>query len=126
MDVMTNRTRLENSGGGYSFDDPYYDLAAAIVLMAVKDCIKAFRKMWKKNTSIKVKREAILEKAEIEDFFHSDWYYEICGIDPDKVLAECRRKAERQEKEAIRKRNRKKVKELLKKSDGETKGGRNK
>ena len=39
----------------------YEDLAASIVLQAVKDYIKDIRKMWNPKLSLRTKRRAILE-----------------------------------------------------------------
>ena len=37
--------------------------------------------------------------AEIERFFHSDWYAELCDIDGDYMLAKVKENFERQQKE---------------------------
>ncbi len=54
------------------------------------------------------------EKMELEEFFHSSWYEILCEIDPDKVIVNCRRRAEEQERESIRQINRIKVQKLAK------------
>ena len=83
--------------------DPYTDLASAIVAQAAKDYIKTLRKLWKKGMTIQVKRRLILEKLELERFFHSAWYEMLTDLDPDSLLAKCSRTALEQEKEYRRK-----------------------
>ncbi len=90
----------------------------AIVLQAVKDYIKAIRRMWNPKLSRAKKREAILAKLELEEFFHSEWYDFLCDIDPDKVIYNCYLRAEEQEKETIRNQNKRKMKQLLKETAG--------
>ena len=96
----------------------YEDLAASIVLQAVKDYIKDIRKMWNPKLSLRTKRRAILEMEELEEFFYSQWYDTLCDIDPGKLVYNCRLRAEEQEKEAIRKQNREKMNRLLKEAAG--------
>lgn len=96
----------------------YEDLAASIVLQAVKDYIKDIRKMWNPKLSLRTKRRAILEMEELEEFFYSPWYDTLCDIDPGKLVYNCRLRAEEQEKEAIRKQNREKMNRLLKEAAG--------
>ena len=54
-----------------------------------------------------------MEKAELEDFFHSGWYETLTDIDPDRLIYQCRITAREKEKAAIERANRKRVKELL-------------
>ena len=118
MESMIQGTLPWNDGSGRLYDSPYNDLAAAIVLQAVKDYIKAIRRMWNPKISRKKKQETILEKLELEEFFHSGWYDTLCDIDPDKVIHNCRLRAEEQEREAIRKQNKRKMKKLLEEAAG--------
>ena len=115
---MIQGTLPWNDGSGRLYDSPYNDLAAAIVLQAVKDYIKAIRRMWNPKVSRKKKQETVLEKLELEEFFHSGWYDTLCDIDPDKVIHNCRLRAEEQEREAIRKQNKRKMKKLLEEAAG--------
>ena len=118
MESMIQGTLPWNDGSGRLYDSPYNDLAAAIVLQAVKDYIKAIRRMWNPKVSRKKKQETVLEKLELEEFFHSGWYDTLCDIDPDKVIHNCRLRAEEQEREAIRKQNKRKMKKLLEEAAG--------
>ena len=118
MEQMVHGTLPWSDGNGGFCPSPYDDLAAAIVLQAVKDYIKAIHRMWDPEVSKKKKRETILEKLELEEFFHSGWYDTLCDLDPDKVIYNCRLRAEEQEKESIRKQNKRKMKKLLKEAAG--------
>ena len=88
---------------GVAKDDPYTDLASAVVAQAAKDYIKTLRKLWKKGTTVQEKRRLVLEKLELESFFHSAWYEMLTDLDPDCLLAKCSRTALEQEKEYRRK-----------------------
>ena len=118
MEQMVQGTLPWSDGSGGCCPTPFDDLAAAIVLQAVKDYIKAIRRMWDPKVSKAKKRKTILEKLELEEFFHSGWYDTLCDIDPDKVIYNCHLRAEEQEKEVIRKQNRRKKKQLLKEAAG--------
>ena len=118
MEQMVHGTLPWSDGSGGLCPSPYDDLATAIVLQAVKDYIKAIRRMWDPKVSKAKKRETILEKLELEEFFHSGWYDILCDLDPDKVIYNCHLRAEEQEKEAIRKQNKRKIKQLLNEAAG--------
>ena len=118
MEHMVNGALPWSDGSGGYCPSPYDDLASAIVLQAVKDYIKAIRRMWDPKVSRAKKRETILEKLELEEFFHSGWYDTLCNIDPDKLIYNCHLRAEEQEREAIRKQNKRKMKQLLKEAAG--------
>ena len=92
---------------------PWFMLAAAIVKSAVDDYVRVLRKLWRKTTDIKKKRKLIVEKAELEEFFHSEWYGMLTDIDPDRLIYECRIRAREKEEAAIARANRKKIKKLL-------------
>ena len=92
----------------------YKDLAAAIVLQAVRDYIKVIRKMWKPKLSVGVKRATILELTELEGFFYSSWYDTLCDVDPEKLIYNCHLRAEEQERKSISMQNRKRMNSLLK------------
>ena len=110
-----------NDGSESFSSSPYKDLAAGIVLQAVKDYIKAIRRMWDPNISRQKKRDTILEKLELEKFFRSDWYEELCDINPEELIRNCHLRAEEQEKEDISRENKRKRKQLLREAPG--KGG---
>jgi hypothetical protein len=66
--------------------DPYEQLANAIVLQAVKDYRDALKKLMKRPRY----EPAKYTKAEVERFFHSDWYRELTSVDGDYVLKKIR------------------------------------
>ena len=107
-----------DSGETIRDSSAYEDLAASIVLQAVKDYIKDIRKMWNPKLSVRVKRKTVLEKEELEGFFYSPWYDTLCDIDPGKLVYNCHLRAEEQEREAIKKQNRKQMNRLLKEAAG--------
>ncbi len=118
MEQLYHGTFPWNDGSGGFSPSLNDDLASAIVLLAVKDYIKAIRRMWNPKLSKGKKREAILVKLELEEFFHSEWYDFLCDIDPEKVIYNCYLRAEEQEKEVIKKQNKRKMKQLLKETAG--------
>ena len=59
---------------GTARDDPYTDVASAVVAQAAKDYIKILRKLWKKDITVQARRELFLGKLDLESFFHSAWY----------------------------------------------------
>lgn len=98
---------------GHGADDAYYELAAAIVHQAVKDYTKLIRKMWNPKLSVLQKRNLVLEKIKLEDFFHSSWYESLTDINPDRLMAQCRILAKEQEKKAIESKNKRVIKKML-------------
>jgi len=66
--------------------DPYEQLANAIVLIAAKDYRKALTKLKKRPYY----EPAKFTKAEVERFFHSDWYGELTSVDGDYLLKKIR------------------------------------
>lgn len=52
-----------------SSETPYDDLAAAIVKQAANDYVRVIRTLWQKNLKIIQKRNLLLEKVELEEFF---------------------------------------------------------
>lgn len=103
------------SNGCANYEFTYSDLAAAIVAQAVKDYIKVLRKLWKKESTIQAKRKLILEKMELENFFHSAWYETMTNMDPDWLLSKCQDAALEQEK---RQRQRQKKRAAIRQNDG--------
>ena len=94
-------------------NSPWLELAAAIVKCAADDYVRLLQKLWRKAQSIQVKRKLIIEKAELERFFHSRWYEALTDIDPDRLIYQCRILATEKEKAAISSANKKKIKQLL-------------
>lgn len=84
---------------GTAREDPYTDLASAVVAQAAKDYIKILRKLWKKDIAVQARRELFLGKLDLETFFHSAWYEMLTDLDPECLLARCSKTALEQEKE---------------------------
>lgn len=62
-----------------SCDDPYQDLANAIVAVAADDY----------RMALKIRNKGL--KRDLEEFFHSDWYGVLTNVDAD-ALIECLQK----------------------------------
>ena len=69
--------------------DGYHVLANAIIIRAVEDYRDAIKTM-KKNPRDK---KAMSTAREIEEFFHSEWYRTLTGVDAKKLLDRLRREA---------------------------------
>ena len=61
---------------------PYEQLANAIILQAVKDYRDALKKM-KKRPHYDPAKDMI---AEVERFFHTDWYRELTSVDGNILI----------------------------------------
>ena len=103
-----------DDGSGPDYSSPYQNLAAAIVQLAVKDYMKTLRAIWKNPKNEFQRRKLIAQKAELEEFFYSDDYRMYCSIDPDRLIENCYLTAIEDEKKAITRRNKRKIKEHLK------------
>ena len=108
-----------DDGSGPDYSSPYQDLATAIVLLAVRDYKKTLRAIWKTPKSASKRRRLMEKKAELENFFYSSDYEIYCNIDPDKLIENCRLTAIEDEKKAISRRNKRKIKEQLKENKEE-------
>ena len=108
-----------DDGSGPDYSSPYQDLATAIVLLAVRDYKKTLRAIWKTPKSEYKRRKLIAQKAELEEFFYSDVYRMYCDIDPDKLIKNCHMTAIEDEKKAISRRNKRKIKDQLKENKEE-------
>ena len=116
--LLIHGTMAGHDSGGYNADSPYLDLAAAVVKTAADDYIKILRKLWSRKLELHQKRKLIVKKAELEEFFHSSWYEMLTDIDPDRLMYQCKLCAKEREKEAIERRNKKRVKQVLRETDG--------
>lgn len=103
-----------DDGSGPDYSSPYQDLATAIVLLAVKDYKKTLRAIWKNPKSESERRKLIEEKTELEEFFYSGDFLMYCNIDPDRLIKNCHLTAIEDEKKAISRRNKRKIREQLK------------
>ena len=63
-------------------NDPYQNLANAIILLAVKDYRTALRKL-KKRPKYGATQDI---KNEVERFFRSDWYRELTSVDGEILI----------------------------------------
>ena len=63
-------------------DDPYGNLANAIIVQAAKDYRKALKLIRKKETA----DDAIDTKHEVERFFFSEWFLCLTNVDPKYIL----------------------------------------
>ncbi len=106
-------------GNRSSRETPYDYLAAAIVKQAAKDYVRVTRKLWNKNIKIVQRRNLLLEKVELTEFFCSEWYEQLTDIDSEKLIARCKVIAREQEKQAIKNRNRASIQKMLKKQQGQ-------
>lgn len=106
----------EKPGSGVR-NSPWLELAAAIVKCAADDYVRVLQKLWKKAQSIQIKRKLIIEKSELERFFHSKWYEALTDIDPDRLIHQCRILAKEREMAAISNANKKKIKQLLREEE---------
>ena len=108
-----------DDGSGPDYSSSYQDLATAIVLLAVRDYKKTLRAIWKNPKTASKRRRLMEKKAELEDFFYSSDYEIYCNIDPNKLIKNCRLTAIEDEKKAISRRNKRKIKEQLKANNEE-------
>ena len=53
-----------------------------------------------------------MQKTELEVFFHSEWYASITDLDGDRLISAARHQAVEKAKEAIRRKQQKKMKEM--------------
>lgn len=71
--------------------DPYEQLANAIILQAVKDYRDALKKI-KKRPRYDPAMDMI---AEVERFFHTDWYRELTSVDGNFLIEKLRSEVRR-------------------------------
>ena len=63
-------------------EDPYENLANAIIVQAAKDYQKAMRQL-RRNPKYTA---AAYTKQEVERFFHSQWFQMLTDADPEFLL----------------------------------------
>ena len=119
MENMPSMKPPWDDGSGPDYSSSYQDLATAIVLLAVRDYKKTLRAIWKNPKTASKRRRLMEKKAELEDFFYSSDYEIYCNIDPNKLIKNCRLTAIEDEKKAISRRNKRKIKEQLKENKEE-------
>lgn len=84
------------SGRSTGAEGPYKDLAIAIVKQAVADYISVLMKLAKMNTkknTAEKQRNLMDKRTELESFFYSKWYEELCDIDGDYFIKMAQEKA---------------------------------
>ena len=105
--------RSLTTGHSSGLEEDYAELMAAIIRQAVKDYETVLIKLFHKPSGIK-KVRLETERVELEVFFHSPWYELLTEIDGDRLIEATRRHAVEKEKAAIRRRQKKKLKEMEK------------
>ncbi len=118
MNIRIDASLPWSDGSGPSYENEYTELASAIVLQAVRDYMSILQDLWKKDLTLKQKQQLIIDKAELENFFHSGWFEFLTDLDPDRLMEGCRLRALEQQKEKIQKENRRRVKALRKAEEG--------
>ena len=94
-------------------DEGYQELVIAIIKQAEKDYEGVLLRLFSRPTG--TKRMGLLkEKAELEDFFHSQWYQTLTEVDGDKLIELARLNAVEKAKVSIRRKQKKKLKEMEK------------
>ena len=97
------------AGSRAAKESSYAYFAAAIVRQAVNDYVKVISKLWQKNCSITQRRNLMLTKVELEEFFSSEWYACLTDIDPEMLMARCKLIAREKQKQIIQSRNRARI-----------------
>ena len=69
-------------------DDPYENLANAIVALAANDYLTALRKLKRRPGN----KAAMADAMELEHFFRSGWYGVLTNVDPDYLIRKLREK----------------------------------
>lgn len=64
-------------------NDPYENLANAIIISAAEDYVKTLEQLQLNPGS----EHAVAKKRSIERFFHSQWYSTLTSVDPDVLVA---------------------------------------
>lgn len=104
-------TKLTSGQSSCGMEECYERLMAAIIKQAVKDYEAVLIALFRNPTGHR-KIHLQLEKADLEAFFHSQWYEFLTDIDGDRILEAARRQAVEKEKAAIRRRMEKKLKKM--------------
>ena len=115
------RAGLPWSDGAQIDRSPYRDLAAGIVLHAIKDYTKVLQKLWKPDLASSEMPKLIKEKLRIEEFFYSPWFETLTDLDQAKLISKCYELAMRRVRESVRNHNAKRIRKLKEEYDGEEK-----
>ena len=92
-------------------EESYQGLITAVIRQAVKDYVSVLLRLFSCPAG-KKKAALEMEKAELEVFFHSDWFNTLTDMDGERLLLSARRLAMEKAKEAIRRKQKKKFKDM--------------
>ena len=96
------------TGGSYNTDDGlgenYAALAVAIIERTIKDYDVVLEQLYVEHDPYR-RVQLFAVKADVETFFHSDWYEVLTDLDPNYLLKRTREIATRTIKQKIRKRH---------------------
>ena len=81
-------------------EESYQGLITAVIRQAVKDYVSVLLRLFSCPAG-KKKAALEMEKAELEVFFHSDWFHTLTDMDGERLLLSARRLAMEKAKEAI-------------------------
>lgn len=99
--------------GASGLEESYQGLVAAVIRQAVKDYVSVLVRLFSSPAG-KKKTVLEMEKAELEVFFHSEWFHILTDMDGEQLLISARRLAMEKAREAIRRKHRKKLAEMEK------------
>lgn len=108
--IMGRSIASVQSGG---LDYNYQELVIAIIKQAERDYEKILLRLFSRPTGAR-RTELLKAKAELEDFFHSDWYQTLTDVDGDKLIELARRNAVEKAKATIRRKQKKKLRDMEK------------
>ena len=73
-------------------EESYQGLITAVIRQAVKDYVSVLLRLFSCPAG-KKKAALEMEKAELEVFFHSDWFHTLTDMDGERLLLSARRLA---------------------------------
>ena len=93
---------MSEANRAYDFENcrPYEELAAALVMQAVKNYAKLLI-LERKNPRRKHWPSAAEEKEELEGFFNSEWCHQLCGIEGCVIIDKVQRKVKARDLDGI-------------------------
>lgn len=101
------------SGQSAGLEQGYQDLIIAIIKQAVRDYETVLIRLFSRPAGAK-KAALEMKKTELEVFFHSEWFGTLTDFDGDILIAAARKHAVEKAKEAIRRKHKKKLKDMEK------------
>ena len=94
--------------GASGLEESYQGLITAVIRQAVKDYVSVLLRLFSCPAG-KKKAALEMEKAELEVFFHSDWFHTLTDMNGERLLLWARRLAM---EKAIRRKQKKKFKDM--------------